>query len=177
MRRVIEFGMMRLPLLLVAACAGTPRLQTAPLASARYVESETPAAAAAPTASDSRAAILADRGHRALLRGAMVYRRDALEGSEGVRITDFLRRLPAGRAIDDVESASTTASPRTCSLRGEGLSVFVDGTRVADPAGALTGYTAGDVEMIEVYSGAARLPIEVPRGCSAVFLWMKRGVS
>jgi outer membrane receptor protein involved in Fe transport len=177
MRRVIEFAMMRLPLLLVAACAGTPRLQTAPLASARYEESETPAVAAAPAASDSRAAILADRSRRALLRGATVYGRDALAGSDGVKIADFLRRLPAGRAIDDVEFARTTASLRTCSLRGEALSVFVDGTRVADPVGALTGYAADDIEMIEVYSGAAQLPIEVPRGCSAVFLWMKRRVS
>lgn len=129
-----------------------------------------------------RLADFRDHERRARAFGGRVYDRDALHHADEAKLTDFLNRIPGVKVsqlnpIERTVSFARCPNPNPFDLAGrDTVRVFVDGVRVHwEPMEVLSTLSVADVEALEVYQGMSQLPPEVGDGCSAIFVWTRRG--
>jgi len=121
--------------------------------------------------------------------------REQIERRPGAAVTDLLRVAPGVSIVSVPRGANPNAMAQMIAMRGtrtgevEGFGdanwclpgIFVDGVRIQQTAEVPVDdfFRADHLEGVEVYSSAARIPIEYQQGstvaCGAVLFWTRQG--
>lgn len=116
--------------------------------------------------------------HRRAAIGGTFFTREDVDAADALDLYALLARAPGVRVQRSGSGGEELRFERCAGSatggRSGAVQLFIDGTRVGSPLTTLEAMKPSEVEAIEIYQGAAQLPMEARGdGCAAIFIWTR----